>query len=156
MDELTKECLSDVQEHEMFKEQIRRAAIEQYMHIIAHTEIKQRIVNLPVELKKEEIKLLEIDKKLDRINQKKKRWTRKISSQVFNDVTTDGKKIYTNETMRENETEARLSLLSDYQQLIEEESRQSQLSKLSKIEIDYLEREFKSKQLLIKLLEIEK
>ena len=137
-------------------EAIRSAAIEEYMHIIAHTEIKQRIIKIPVELKEEEKKLLDINRELDRINQEKKRWTRKISIQVFNDVTPDGKKIYTNETLRENETDARLGLLPDYQQLIEEESRQSQLAKLIKIDIDFLEREFKSKQFLIKLLEIEK
>jgi len=122
-----------------------------------HDEMKEQFLTLPMTIKKEEQKLLDMNKELERLNGQKKYWQRKISAQVYHDKDAEfGKRLFTNDAMREVETDARLSLLPDYQQIIEQEVTQAYLAKLSKIEIDYLERQFKSLQYLVKLLEIEK
>lgn len=119
-------------------------------------DLKNKLLTIPQRIKDEQLKLLDINKTVERINNDKKRLTRKISAQVYNETTSDGKKAFTNEAIRETETNARLEMMPDFIQFIDEESRESQNAKLANIEIEFLEREFKSVQFIVKLLEVER
>jgi hypothetical protein len=118
--------------------------------------LKEGIAKLPTAIKDQEIILLNISQSLDKIRKDKKTCELDATASVSNATDPNGKKIYPNAEAREVAFHYQLSGQEKYRELLDEERRKDEQRAFSIIEIDYLKREFKSIELLLKALEIEK
>jgi PBP1b-binding outer membrane lipoprotein LpoB len=119
------------------------------------SDVKERIGKLPSEIKDEELKLRSVEQTINELRRDKKRLEMNTTQQVSTETGEDGKRRYTNAETREAAVHDYLAGNEAYRELLEHERKNEATKSTTIIEIDYLKRELKSIELLLKALELE-
>lgn len=114
-------------------------------------ELKKRLEEIPEKIKEIEIDLLDLKEKIDAKKRKKKL----IESEVMRDIQTakteDGKRKYSNKTMRENELQKRLNNNPKYQRLKYKVDNKERVKRMKKINLNYQHNRLKSLRSIVRL-----
>lgn len=82
-----------------------------------YTEIANLAMRLPDEIMSYEKHIIALSRNVDGLNKRKKEIETQVAAEVASEVTLDGKKAYTNVEIREAQTQTRLRLSPEYQQI---------------------------------------
>ena len=115
-------------------------------------ELVKRIVELPMLIRTQELKIIALNRKISSIEDKKKDLETTHFIAVLSARDGDNKNLYTNDKSREIEVNRRKKLDAVFQALILEEEDSIIQSKQEVAEFEFLKREFKVVELLVNLL----
>lgn len=118
--------------------------------------MKRRLCDLPEEIRSKETEIFAAQTKMDDLNAQMKSKELFMFREVSSETKEDGKPKYTNESMRDAETQKRLSTDLEFSALLKGSLEYSKVKGLAAIELDYYKRELKVIELLLKAFEVEK
>lgn len=115
----------------------------------------QEILEIPYSIQATERKLIALSRKKDRINKQIDELKSKEYSMILYEVDADQKKRFSNDKMREIELHNRIKDNKEYVILVKEETGVIEHIQETKLEIDFLKRQFKSIQIVIEIAKVQ-